>query len=98
MGTGGDLSVRKVNFTNGYGISAFGGAIDAEHGAAITGATFTGNSAGYYGGAVSGLQPRAGREGGGIHNAGTVNLTNTTVRFNTVNNCSPNASVTGCTG
>ncbi len=30
VGTGGDLSVCKVNFTNGYGISDFGGAIDAE--------------------------------------------------------------------
>ena len=37
-------------------------------------------------------------EGGGIYNDGTVNLTDTTVRFNTVNNCSPNASVIGCTG
>lgn len=31
--------------------------------------------------------PRGG--GGGIFNDGTVNLINTTVRFNTLNNCSP---------
>ena len=36
--------------------------------------------------------------GGGIYNDGDRRLTNTTVRFNTVNNCSPAASVTGCTG
>ena len=37
-------------------------------------------------------------EGGGIYNNDTVTLTGTTVRFNTVNNCSSAASVTGCTG
>ena len=36
--------------------------------------------------------------GGGIYNDGDVVLASTTVRFNTVNNCSPAASVTGCTG
>jgi len=37
-------------------------------------------------------------EGGGIYNEDTVNLTNTLVRFNTANNCSPALSVAGCTG
>jgi len=37
-------------------------------------------------------------EGGGIYNAGGVFPGGTTIRFNTVNNCSPAASVTGCTG
>ena len=37
-------------------------------------------------------------EGGGIYNEGTVNLTNTLVRFNTVNNCSPAFSVTRLPG
>lgn len=36
--------------------------------------------------------------GGGVYNRGTVNLINTTVRFNTLNNCSPAASVPGCFG
>jgi hypothetical protein len=42
------------------------------------------------------LQRRGG--GGRIFNDGTVNLINTTVRFNTLNNCSPAASVPGCSG
>jgi predicted outer membrane repeat protein len=34
--------------------------------------------------------------GGGIYNEDTVTLAHTVVRFNTVNNCSPALSVTGC--
>ncbi len=37
-------------------------------------------------------------EGGGIYNAGSVVLGSSTVRFNTVSNCSPALSVRGCTG
>ena len=36
--------------------------------------------------------------GGGIYNDDTVTLANTPVTINTVNNCSPAASVSGCTG
>jgi predicted outer membrane repeat protein len=36
--------------------------------------------------------------GGGIFNRGTVHLFGTLVRYNTLNNCSPVASVPGCFG
>ena len=35
-------------------------------------------------------------EGGGIYNNDSVTLAGSMVRFNTVNNCSPALSVTGC--
>ena len=37
-------------------------------------------------------------KGGGIFNDGTVTLTHTLVVHNTLNNCSPAASVPGCFG
>jgi hypothetical protein len=102
LASGGSLAVDDVNFANGAA-SAYGGGIDAEYGpVSVTGGTFTGNYFAHLSDSkvFSNHAPSGG--GGGIYDddstADTVTLTNTNVVINTVNNCSPAASVPGCIG
>ena len=105
-----DLTLTHGSFSNNT--AEYGGGMFNEYDATVNGTTFQQNSASVQGGGlynhtsdtlnltgstVAYNHAPAGA-GGGIYNDGTVNLTNTLVRFNTVNNCSPALSVTGCTG
>ncbi|PZR79636.1 MAG: hypothetical protein DLM65_10210 [Candidatus Aeolococcus gillhamiae] len=84
-----ESSALTRNRVSSPGGTAQGGGIynDAAGTASLTDSSVTLNIAS---GAVA--------EGGGIYNDGTVTLSNSTVRHNTPNNCSPPGSVPGCTG
>jgi predicted outer membrane repeat protein len=102
------LTVTGATFTDNSAAD-YGGAIDSEDDATISGSTFTGNTASTAGGGIYEdgtfahlfssrvmFNHAPSGAGGGIYNEDTVTLAYTVVRFNTVNNCSPALSVTGC--
>ena len=95
VGAGGDLTVTKVNFKNGYA-TTYGGAIYGEDGpVTVNGGTFTGNYSGEYGGAIyndDGLTVTgatftgnsADTYGGAIDNEDTASILNSTFSGNSI--------------
>lgn len=103
------MTLTGGSFTNNR--ADYGGGMYNEDEATADGTTFRQNSASTAGGGIYEdgtfahlyssrvtFNHAPSGEGGGIYNSDSVTLASTVVRFNTVNDCSPVLSVTGCTG